>query len=298
MGKISVVINTLNEEKNLPSALASIRDLAGEVVVVDMQSDDKTVEIAKKAGAKIYQHRRMGYVEPARNFAIEKAMGDWILVLDADEKISKSLSLSLRKIAKEGKYDYVAVPRRNIVFGKWLKHSRWWPDYNVRFFKKGKVKWDEKIHSIPETLGKGYALKAKKENAIIHHNYNSLSQFIRRMDRYTGIQARELVDDGYNLNWKDLIKKPANEFLGRYFSAQGYKDGTHGLAVAILQAFSEALVYLKVWEMKGFTEGGVSEEELVKEVRNAQKDINYWVSDLLFSQKGGLINKIRRKLRL
>src|SRR3989344_3276878 len=138
MPKISVVINTLNEEANLPRALASVKSFANEIVVVDMMSDDKTVEIAKKAGAKVYEFKRVGYVEPARNFAISKAEGDWIFILDADEELTASLSRELSKIAKNGSADYVRVPRKNMIFGKWVEHSRWWPDYNIRFFKKGK----------------------------------------------------------------------------------------------------------------------------------------------------------------
>ena len=295
---ISVVINTLNEEKNLSRALESVREFADEVVVVDMYSDDKTAEIAEKAGAKVFKHKRVGYVEPARNFAIEKAAGDWILILDADEEIGKSLSSSLKKIVIEGKCNYVAIPRKNIVFGKWLKHSRWWPDYNVRFFKKGKVAWDEKIHSIPETKGSGIDLEAKKENAIIHHNYDSLSQFITRMDRYTSIQAKELVKGGYKLKWQDIVRKPLGEFISRYFRGFGYKDGVHGLVVSLLQSFSEGLVYMKVWEYEGFEKAQVDAKDMKRQIREGQKEMNYWISDLMVKEKGGILYRIRRKLKI
>lgn len=135
MTKISVVINTLNEEDNLPRALASVKKFADEIVVVDMKSDDKTVDIAKKAGAKVYEYKRIGYVEPARNFAIGKATGKWILIIDADEQLPGSLVKELKKIVKNPSANYYRLPRKNLIFGKWVKHSRWWPDYNIRFFQ-------------------------------------------------------------------------------------------------------------------------------------------------------------------
>ncbi|MBN1168609.1 glycosyltransferase family 2 protein [Candidatus Woesebacteria bacterium] len=298
MIKISVVINTLNEEKNLPRALNSVKYFADEIVVVDMHSVDNTAEIAEEAGAKVFEHRKMGYVEPARNFAIGKAKGEWIMILDADEEINQSLCLKLRKIAEEKNCDYVAIPRKNIVFGKWLKHSRWWPDYNVRFFRKGKVKWDDKIHSIPETSGKGIDLKAKEDNAIIHHNYNSISQFVQRMDRYTTVQSRELLEQGYKFDWRDLIKQSLGEFISRYFKGYGYKDGVHGLAVSLLQSISEALVYMKVWEANGFKERSIEIDDMVYEMRGSQREMNYWIANLKVNQKNSLIERIRRKLKV
>ncbi|MBI4157482.1 glycosyltransferase family 2 protein, partial [Candidatus Woesebacteria bacterium] len=130
MPKVSVVINTLNEEENLPTAIASVRDFADEMIVVDMESSDGTVSLAKKLGAKVYSHQKVGYVEPARNFALSKAKGDWIFILDADEVLPKTLQKKLLAIIQTSKNDYFRIPRKNFIFGKWIKHSRWWPDYN------------------------------------------------------------------------------------------------------------------------------------------------------------------------
>ncbi|HTK03368.1 MAG TPA: glycosyltransferase family 2 protein, partial [Alphaproteobacteria bacterium] len=120
MAKISVVINTINEEQALPRALASVRNLADEIVVVDMESIDKTVEIAKKLGAKVFTHQKIGYVEPARNFAISNTVGDWILILDADEEVQPNLIKKFKEIVKNPKADYYRVPRKNIIFGRWI----------------------------------------------------------------------------------------------------------------------------------------------------------------------------------
>ena len=298
MGKISVVINPLNEEKNLPRALASVKYFADEIVVCDMYSDDKTVEIAKNAGAKIYEHEKTGYVEPARDYAIGKAQRDWVLILDADEEISSSLKTELKSITAKPSADFYRLPRKNIIFGKWIKHSRFWPDYNIRFFRKGYVAWSEIIHSVPETKGKGFDLEAKEENAIIHHHYETIEQFVERLNRYTTEHAKLLSKEGYNFNWTDLIQKPTNEFLGRYFQGEGYKDGLHGLALSGLQAFSEFVMYLKLWQMLGFKADHVDIEETVNEMKEIEADLHYWQSDALLKEVGGLKHRVKRKFRL
>jgi len=298
VGKISVIINTLNEEKNLPRALASVKNFADEIVVVDMKSDDKTVEIAKKAGAKIYQHKRIGYVEPARNYAISKVTGEWILVLDADEEAQKVFIKELKKIVQKPKADYYRLPRKNIIFGKWIKHSRWWPDYNIRFFRKGFVSWSEIIHSVPITQGKGLDLQAREDIAIIHYHYDSIEQFVERMNRYTSENAKLRIKDGYKFKWQDLIRKPIEEFLSRYFSGEGYKDGIHGLAIASLQAFSELVLYLKIWQKKGFKEEKTQIKEVIAAMKDAEADIHYWQANTLLKSDGGIIQRIKRKFKL
>lgn len=298
MSKISVVINTWNEEKNLPRALSSVKDFANEIIVCDMESDDKTVEIAKKSGAKVYNHKKTNYVEPARNYAVSKATGDWILVLDADEELTQDLKLELKKIEEEDKVDYVKLPRKNIVFGKWLRHSRFWPDYLIRFFKKGSVSWSDIIHLEPEVKGNGIDLDAKEENAIIHYHYESVEQFVERLNRYTTVQSKLLKDSSYKFSWQDLIKKPTNEFLSRYFLGQGYKDGIHGLALAGLQALSELVLYLKVWQLEGFQEEEVKVNDVISEMRKAEKDFHYWQADALYKEKGTILQKVKRKFKL
>ncbi len=298
MAEVSVVINTLNEERNLPRALFSVRKFADEIVVVDMKSDDRTKEIAKNFGAKVFEHERMGYVEPARNFAISKASKEWILILDADEELPVSLKKVLEDIIRNPSADYYRVPRKNIIFGKWIKNTRWWPDYNVRFFKKGSVVWSKVIHSVPTTIGKGLDIEAKEENAIIHYNYESVEQFIERMNRYTTYQAKILVKNGYKFDWRDLIKMPSKEFLSRFFQAEGYKDGVHGLSLSMLQAFSELVLYLKVWQFEKFRKKPLNISQAVEEMRKAESDLHYWQWDALYKEFGGIKNLIKRKLRL
>lgn len=276
MTKISVVINTLNEEANIKRAMASVA-WADEIVVCDMYSEDKTVEIAKKLGAKVVYHKKADYVEPARNFALSKASGDWILVLDADEEIPDHLAKRLKEIAQKMKQiDVIQIPRKNIIFGKWMKASMWWPDYQVRFFKAGKVRWRNEIHSKPKVTGENLELEPEEKWAIIHYNYNSLSQYIDRMNRYTAIEAKELVGKGYKFCWEDLIQKPISEFLSRFFVSSGYKDGLHGLALSLLQAASFLAVYLKVWEIEGFKQQELNMEELKTVKTKAGEELEFW----------------------
>lgn len=290
MTKISAIINTWNEEENIKRCLESVRRIADEIIVVDMHSKDRTAAIAKKFGAKVFSYKYTSYVEPARNFALAKAKGDWILILDADEEISEDLAKILQELTPHKEINFYRLPRKNIIFGKWVKHSRWWPDYNIRFFKKGSVRWSEKIHSVPLTRGDGRDIEAKEINAIIHYHYKSISQYLERLNRYTEIQAKELIDNNYQFNWSDLIRKPMGEFLSRFFVGESYKDGLHGLALALLQAFSELTKYLKVWESEKFVEHDITGyHELFEENIN---DYLHWQG-----KSSGLIRKIRLKIK-
>jgi (heptosyl)LPS beta-1,4-glucosyltransferase len=248
--KISAVVNTRNESENIFDCLKSL-GFCDEIVVVDMESEDNTKEIAKQFTDRIYDHKAVGYVEPGRNYAINKALGDWIFVVDADERVPRTLAAKLIEIADKNEADFVRIPRKNLVFGQWLRHSRWWPDFNIRFFKKGSVEWQDEIHSVPITYGNGINLEEEAGQALEHHHYRTIDEYFLRALRYSGQQSKELVDSGYKFDPADLIKKPIGEFLSRFFAGEGYKDGLHGLVVAILQFFSILLVYLKVWQAEG-----------------------------------------------
>lgn len=277
MNKISVVINTLNESGTVGRAIGSV-SWADEVVVCDMHSDDDTVEIAKKLGAKVIYHKKVSFVEPARNFAISKASGDWVLVLDPDEEVPSGLGEKLQEITKkQDPLDYIEIPRRNIIFGHFMKASMWWPDYNIRFFKKGAVEWSDKIHRPPKALGQGLKLPEEEKFALIHYHYESISQFIERMNRYSTVQAEGLRKEGYKFYWADLINKPLGEFLGRFFSNRGFEDGLHGLVLSLLQAFSFLVMYLKVWEMEKFEQKSISLAEIEEVSKKAGGEISYWL---------------------
>ncbi|MCX6724709.1 MAG: hypothetical protein NTV20_01245, partial [Candidatus Shapirobacteria bacterium] len=216
---------------------------------------------------------------------------DWIFILDADEEVSPFLAKTLQElIEKPQDLTYFRLPRKNIIFNKWIKHSYWWPDYNIRFFKKGSLHWSAKIHSVPLTRGEGSDLEAKEINAINHYNYQTISQYLERLIRYTKIQAEELIDSGYRFDWRDMLKKPMDEFLSRFFAGNGYKDGLHGLVLSLLQAFSELVKYLKVWEKENFGD---------QDINNYNEVLEENINDYLHWQASSstLIKKIRLKLK-
>jgi (heptosyl)LPS beta-1,4-glucosyltransferase len=303
MTKISAVINTLNEEKNIKRCLNSLK-FVDEIVVVDMESEDKTREIVYKFTSHVYTHPKINFVEPARNFAIKKATGNWILIVDPDEEIPNNLARRLIEIADQDQADFVRIPRKNIIFNKWLEYSRWWPDYNVRFFKKGKVVWQNAIHSVPITYGKGITLEDQEKLAIIHHSYNTLDQYLKRSLRYTDVQFKELSQEGYKFSPSDIINKPLSEFLSRFFAGEGYKDGLHGLVLALLQSFFILIIYLKLWQEQGFKEVPQAKFYQLwwKIIKNKSREFKFWEYTskihLSNSKYRRLLFKIRRKFNL
>lgn len=301
MSKISVIINTKNEEKRIERVIKSASQISDNIIVVDMKSSDNTKKIAKKLGARVFEHEDMGYVEPARNFAISKTPeGGWVFILDADEEISSGLVKKIKQIVKNDEGDYYRIPRKNIIFGKWMEHSRWWPDYNIRLFRKGHVSWRRDLHRVPITKGDGLDLPAEEDFSIIHNHYETLNQYLSQMSRYTEIQAAQLIKDDYKFVWKDLIKKPLSEFLSRYFVGEGYKDGLHGLSLSILQSFSEIVMLLKVWENEKFIEQSITAKETLEVFGAAEGELNWWMTDMMIKEKGpikSLPMKIARKIK-
>jgi len=296
--KLSVIINAQNVESELPLALSSVKDLADEIVVIDQNSTDQTAAVAKKFGAKVYSHPSVHYVELARNFGISKTTGEWVLILDPDEEIEKNLKTKIKQIIKNPKADYYRIPRKNIIFGKLIKHALWWPDYQTRLFRKGKVSWSEIIHSVPITVGQGSDFPAEDEYAILHHNYGSIDQYLEKLGRYTTAQANHLVESKYKFKWQDLMVKPIKEFINRYFTGEGYKEGVHGLALSLLQAFSELVVYLKIWQEEKFQEQNLELNDVIGCMRSNERDLHYWQHDSLYKKNGKLINRIYRKLKI
>lgn len=281
---ISAVVNTKNEEERIENCLRSLA-WADEIIVYDASSTDKTRELARKHTDKIYIHNdQSGYVETQRNSAIENATNEWVLVVDCDESIPQSLAEKLRSIVNlidksNDNITHYEIPRKNTIFGRVMEHTGWWPDYHVRFFKKGAVTWTDKIHIPPKTEGQGSKLEAKHEYALDHNHYISIGQYLTRLNKYSDVQAKELIEEGYAFTWQDLIRKPLSEFLTRFFVWEGYKDGVHGLALSLLQAFSFFIVYLKIWEQQGFKvqESEDFLEEVANEGQKSHQELAYWL---------------------
>lgn len=273
---ISVVVNVRNEAENLDKCLRSVQNFADEIIVVDMHSTDESLSVARKYHAKVFSYRPMNYVEPARNFALSKATGRWILLLDPDEYLGKTLKQELKKISNRADVDYVNIPRKNIILGKWFRHSNWWPDYVTRFFRRGHVDWKKEIHSQPLVKGQALNLFDSEKLALRHHNYPSVTQFVERALRYSRVQAEELQKNDYKLKTSDFILKPIQEFNSRFFAARGFRDGWHGLILSVLQAFAVALIYIRLWELEGAQEKTLARDSFVSVSQEASYEYSYW----------------------
>lgn len=250
--KISVVIFTKNEELNIRACIKSVKPFADEIILVDMQSQDKTVAIAKSYNAVIHEVEDINWVEPVRNFGISKAKNEWILVLDADERVPKTLAKALIKIASENNYDAVKIPFKVIFFKKWIKHTHWWPDYHVRFFRKGFVKWIVKIHPDIKVSGRVIELKAEAKNAIIHENARDIKAWLKKIDHHTDFEG--FFFNLEKVTAEDILGRFRREFYWRYFENKGYLDGMHGFVLSKFMEYYRFLELAKFWEKKGYQE--------------------------------------------
>ena len=296
---LSVVIVAWNEEKNLPRVVASVKDIASEIVVVDNASTDKTSIVAKKLGCKVYYHANPGIIEPIRAYAISKAKHEWVLLIDADEEITTELAKKITEIVQKNEVDYVRIPRKNLIFGKWIKSDHWWPDYVYRLFKKNALTWDKAIHSVPFARGNGMDLPAEEKYSIVHHHYNTIFEYVDKINRYTDHQKEVVLANGYRFSVSDLITKPIDEFIRQFFARHGYRDGIHGLALSLLQAFSELVLYLKLWQDGGFLPENIKPESIGKMVNGKMAEYRWWEYQAKIDSTnifGKLWYKLARKL--
>lgn len=245
--KISVTVITLNEEKELPQCLASVRNIADEVIVVDSGSTDATLTIANNFGAKIYFRKFDNYANQ-KNFAAEKASGEWILSLDADEKVSAKLSDEIISKLHNTNSKYVAysIPRKNFIFGKFIRFTRWQPelDRHIWLWKKGRGHWVGDVH---EEVVVNEAMDHLK-NAKIHHQYDNVSEFLQMMNRYSEIDADERVKNGVKFSFLKMLLDAKYNFIVRYFYRLGFLDGWRGFVLSYLMAIYQLEVWIKVWE--------------------------------------------------
>lgn len=298
--KISVVISAFNEEKMIGDCLKSAKLVAGEIILVDNSSQDNTAKIAKKYTGRIFIRPNDPInLNKNKNFGFSKAIGDWIISLDADERITKELATEIKKSVLKKDYNGWEIPRKNIIFGKWIEHSIWWPDYNLRLFRKGYGKFAEKhVHEKLDVKGE----VGKLESPMVHYNYQTVSQFIRKLDKtYTESEAENFLASGKNIYWYDAIRWPLDDFIKTFFFQKGYKDGFHGLVLSQLQAFYSLIFFAKVWERKEKFKDLTPENffmEFLKEIAKSTKDFKYWIYEVLMEEKPHkkLLYKIKRKL--
>ncbi len=240
---ISGVIVTHNSQNEILDCLESLNSFVDEIVVLDLDSGDLTVEVATKNKARVISHKPVEFVELVRQEAINLATHEWIVLLDPDERLSPGIKAELKRIAAENKFDAVNIPRKNIFFGNWIKHTNFWPDRQIRFFKKSNIVWSNKIHSYPKINGIILDLAAKEEWAIEHYGYNNFSEFFERQNRYSTVEAQS-----GNYRFVNLIWKPLREFLVRFVKHHGYKDGFLGVSLVYSLMITQLMIQIKLWE--------------------------------------------------
>lgn len=289
---VSVAIVTFNEEKHIAACVESA-SWADEVIVVDGGSNDKTVEIAKKLGAKVCGVKNDPLMKRMMNAAFAKCTSDWVVSLDADETITPELKNEIEKtIDSNPEIAAYYIPRRNIIFGKWIAHTRWYPDYQLRLFRRGLAKFPAKnVHEELSVNGEIGYLTAD----IRHLNYETVEQFIKKLNNYTTYEAEKLVTDGGKITWADAIRFPLGEFLSRFFDGKGYLDGLHGLVLSLLQAFYWEVIFAKVWEKQGFWEYGKANflEEAAGEAKSVSREYHHWLA----AETKNPIRRIGRKIK-
>lgn len=229
--KIAAVVLTKNEARHMADCLATL-DWADERVVFDSFSDDDTVPIARASGARVIQHPFTGYASQ-RNAALEQVEADWIFFVDADERATPELGAEIRQVVHRHQVGWW-VPRKNIIWGKHIRHTGWSPDYQMRLLKRGFARYDpaREVHEVGVLDGAEGFL----HNPLTHYNYETVRQFVQKQGRYTEYEARILLESGVVPRARGLIGQPLREFYRRFVSLQGYKDGGHGLLLSLLMA--------------------------------------------------------------
>ena len=241
----SVVIITLNEEAKIKDCLESVA-WADEIVVVDSFSKDNTVEIARNYTDEIYQREFAGFGEQ-KNFALSKARGDWILSIDADERVTSELQEEIKRTLANPRACGYYMPRKSYFSNKWIKHCGWWPDYLLRLFRKDCGRFSDRlVHEALEVEGP----TGRLNNPLEHHPYSSVSDLIRKGDEYSTFGAQVMVAEGKRCSCYSALTHSAFAFLKTYFLRMGILDGWRGLAIAFSNAAGAFYKYMKCVEMK------------------------------------------------
>ena len=242
---LSVVVITYNEETNIGRLLQSVQ-LADEHIVLDCGSTDHTVEIARAFGASTFTEKWRGY-SAQKNSAIEKATGDWVLSLDADEAVEPELMEEIRHVlnhnpAVNGYY----MPRKNYFLGRWIRHGGFYPDRKLRLFRRGRGSFGKRpVHEVVQVDGPTDTLS----HALVHNAYPTLEGYISHMNRYSSLGAEIVAAKGSGFGVLNIVIKPLATFFYNYFFRLGLLDGREGLLLNLYHSVYVSWKYAKAWEL-------------------------------------------------
>lgn len=248
MQKISVVLAVLDEEGNLSNCLSSVKEFASEIVIVDGGSEDKTLDIARRFGARIIKTNNPPVFHINKNKAIDAASGEWILQLDADEVVTENLAEEIKKVISDTDTNGYWIPRKNFFLGKFLTKGGQYPDYTLRLYRKGTGRLPGKdVHEQAEVSGKVDYLK----NDLLHLKDKRFSGYLVRFNRYTDLLASQMkeadVKKGFFNFTEFVLIKPLFWFIKAYLRHRGYVDGFPGFVFALFSSLRFPVAYLKYW---------------------------------------------------
>jgi len=244
---LSVAIITLNEQDNLPRCLESVRNLAGEIVIVDSGSTDRTAEIARQFGARLEVHPWPGHVAQ-KNVALNLCTQPWVLALDADEALTPELAAAIRRqlSGAEPTANGFLVSRRTFYLGDWLWHV-WYPEWRIRLVRRGAAQWQGRDpHDRLEVTGPAERLPGD----LLHYSYRDLTDHFQKMLRYARILADAYNREGRRFRWHDLIVTPWLEFVKYLLLKQAWRDGWRGWVVSFMHMVSVFTKYAFLWELQ------------------------------------------------
>lgn len=243
---ISVAVITKNEEDRIKTCLESIK-WADEIIIVDNGSKDNTLEIAKKYTGKIFKVDPQDFAG-IRNFAMEKASGDWVLLVDADERVPESLKEEIEVMISFSDYSAYAISRRNVIFGTEVKYDPFWPDWVIRLLKKNDFEgWVGKVHEYPKFKGTlGYS-----KNSLLHLTHRNIDQIILKSMEWSKIDAKLRLNANHPKmsGWR-FLRIFITEVFNQGILRKGFFNGTIGVMDSLLQVFSMMMTYVRLWEMQ------------------------------------------------
>lgn len=244
---VSAIVVCFNEERNIGPCLDSLR-WCDEIVVVDSFSTDRTVEIARQYTDRVIQRPWAGYREQ-KAFAHSQASHEWVLLVDADERVTPELRNEIRQAITQdrGRYAGYLVPRLMFYLGRWWRRGEWFPDYNIRLFRREKATWGG-VDPHEKILVEGKVRRLA--NPLYHFSYRDIDDHIRRINHFTTISSGELRRQGKNWRWTDALFRPPFRFLRSYILKRGFMDGFAGFYVAVSAAVYVFLKYAKLWELE------------------------------------------------
>lgn len=248
MFKISAIILAKNEEKNISECIKCL-SFCDEIIVIDDDSTDKTAEIAQKHKAKVISRPLKGNFSQQRNFSMTKAKYDWVFFVDADERVSPILQKEIIEKIKKPVADAYYLRRLDFMWGKILKHGETGSLYLLRLARKDKGAWVGAVHESWITSG----TTAELENPLLHYPHVNTREFLKEINFYSTIRAKELFEQGKRTSWIQIIFYPKAKFIQNYFLRLGFLDGNAGLVFALLMSFHSFLVRGKLWQLQNKT---------------------------------------------